>query len=59
MPAKAALALMGLLESDTVRAPLLSLDADGRAAMAITLRTLGLVEAGGGRIGLATRAAVA
>src|SRR6478735_10837590 len=40
VPAKAALALMGLLESDAVRAPLLPMDADGRAAMAITLRTL-------------------
>jgi 4-hydroxy-tetrahydrodipicolinate synthase len=55
VPVKAALALMGLLESDAVRAPLLSLDADGRAAMAVTLRDLGLVEAGGGRIVARTR----
>jgi hypothetical protein len=33
-----------------VRAPLLPLDADGLAAMAGTLRRLGLVEATGGRI---------
>ena len=35
VPAKAALALMGLLESDMVRAPLLPIDPDGRAAMAV------------------------
>jgi 4-hydroxy-tetrahydrodipicolinate synthase len=50
VPAKAALALMGLLESDMVRAPLLPMDSDGRAAMAVTLRGLGLLESGGGRI---------
>jgi 4-hydroxy-tetrahydrodipicolinate synthase len=50
VPVKAALTRMGLLESDTVRAPLLPLDADGQAAIAVTLRDLGLVEAGGGRI---------
>jgi 4-hydroxy-tetrahydrodipicolinate synthase len=61
VPAKAALVLMGLLDSDAVRAPLLPLDPDGRAAMAVTLRDLGLVEARGGRIGerIATREAVA
>ena len=46
VPVKAALRLMGLLETDMVRAPLLPLDPDGRAAMAATLRDLGLVEAG-------------
>ena len=50
VPVKAALALMGLLESDMVRAPLLPLEAAGVAAMASTLRGLGLVEATGGRI---------
>jgi len=50
VPAKAALALMGLLETDTVRAPLLPLDPDARAAMAATLRGLGLLEATGGRM---------
>jgi 4-hydroxy-tetrahydrodipicolinate synthase len=50
VPAKAALTLMGLLDSDMVRAPLLPLDPDGRAAMAVTLRRLGLLETGGGRI---------
>ena len=61
VPAKAALVLMGLLESDMVRAPLLPLDPDGRAAMAVTLRGLGLLEQGGGRIGArpASREAVA
>jgi 4-hydroxy-tetrahydrodipicolinate synthase len=50
VPAKAALTLMGLLDSDMVRAPLLPIDPDGRAAMAVTLRGLGLLETGGGRI---------
>jgi 4-hydroxy-tetrahydrodipicolinate synthase len=50
VPAKAALTLMGLLESDMVRAPLLPMDPDGRASMAVTLRALGLLETGGGRI---------
>jgi 4-hydroxy-tetrahydrodipicolinate synthase len=61
VPAKAALMLMGLLDSDMVRAPLLPLEADGRAMMAATLRRLGLVEAGGGRIaaGITPREAVA
>jgi 4-hydroxy-tetrahydrodipicolinate synthase len=61
VPAKAALVLMGLLESDAVRGPLLPLDPDGRAAMAVTLRGLGLLETGGGRIGprIASREAVA
>ena len=61
VPAKAALRLMGLLESDMVRAPLLPIDEPGRAAMAATLRQLGLVEAAGGRIAepLGVREAVA
>ena len=61
VPAKAALALMGLLESDMVRAPLLPIDPDGRAAMAVILRGLGLLETGGGRIAnrSASREAVA
>ncbi len=50
VPAKAALMLMGLLDSDAVRAPLLPLEADGRAAMATTLRSLGLIEPTAGRI---------
>ena len=50
VPAKAALVLMGLLETDTVRAPLLPLEPTARAALAATLRGLGLVEAAGGRI---------
>jgi 4-hydroxy-tetrahydrodipicolinate synthase len=61
VPAKAALVLMGLLETDAVRAPLLSIDPDGRAAMAATLRELGLLETSGGRIAprAASREAVA
>jgi hypothetical protein len=42
-----------------VRGPLLPLDPDARAAMAVTLRDLGLVERAGGRIVATARAAVA
>jgi len=64
VPVKAALVLMGLLGSDMVRAPLLPLEPAVLAVMAATLRDLGLVEAGGGRItpgaaAAATREAVA
>ena len=59
VPAKAALALMGLLDDDTVRGPLLRLDDEARSALAVTLRGLGLVEAAGGRIGEPAREAVA
>lgn len=54
VPAKAALRLMGLLESDMVRAPLLPIDEPGRTAMAVTLRALGLIDASGGRIAAPT-----
>jgi 4-hydroxy-tetrahydrodipicolinate synthase len=50
VPAKAALALMGLIDGDAVRGPLLPLDAESRATMGDTLRSLGLVEAIGGRM---------
>jgi 4-hydroxy-tetrahydrodipicolinate synthase len=59
VPVKAALTLMGLLESDAVRAPLLPLDPDAHAEMAVMLRSLGVVETGGGRMRSARRAAVA
>jgi 4-hydroxy-tetrahydrodipicolinate synthase len=59
VPAKAAMALMGLLDGDVVRPPLLPLDPDGRAALAVTLRSLGLVEARGGRVVEARQEAVA
>lgn len=49
VPAKAALALMGLLESDAVRRPLLPLDDVTRTTLLALLQTLGLVEAAGGR----------
>jgi 4-hydroxy-tetrahydrodipicolinate synthase len=49
VPVKAALALMGLLDTDAFRAPLLPLDDVARAGLAETLRSLGLVEAVGGR----------
>lgn len=59
VPVKAALGLMGLIDSDHVRAPLLALDPEGIARMATTLRELGLVEAAGGRHVAATQVAVA
>jgi 4-hydroxy-tetrahydrodipicolinate synthase len=59
VPAKATLQLMGLLECDMVRAPLLPLDPDARAELAVTLRSLGLVELGGGRMRPSRGAAVA
>ena len=42
VPAKAALMLMGLLDSDAVRAPLLPLERSARAVLAGMLRALGL-----------------
>jgi 4-hydroxy-tetrahydrodipicolinate synthase len=59
VPAKAGLALMGLIEGDGVRAPLLPLDDAPKAALAETLRSLGLVERVGGRLGAEPREAVA
>jgi len=50
VPAKAALVLMGLLEDDAVRRPLLPLADESRTALATTLRSLGLIDAAGGRI---------
>ncbi len=50
VPVKAALEAMGLLEGDAVRAPLLSLEAEPRAALIGLLRRLGVVESAGGRI---------
>ena len=59
VPVKAALTLMGLLESDTVRQPLLGLEPLAMAQLAATLRGLGLVASGGGRISAPDQAAVA
>ena len=50
VPVKAALALMGLLDSDMTRLPLLPLEEPARANLAATLRQLGLVDVSGGRI---------
>jgi 4-hydroxy-tetrahydrodipicolinate synthase len=50
VPVKAAMTLMGLLDSDALRAPLLPLEAPARTALAGTLRSLGLVDTGGGRV---------
>ncbi len=49
VPVKAALMAMGLIGTDTVRRPLMELDAAARASLIDELRSLGLVEAGGGR----------
>ena len=59
VPVKAALALMGLLDDDTVRAPLLPLMADAREELADTLRAVGVLDQAGGRIEDRSRAAVA
>jgi len=59
VPVKAALALMGLLEGDAVRAPLLPLEDGPRAQLADVLRSVGLVEASGGRIAGVGQEAVA
>src|SRR3954452_13235483 len=50
VPAKAALALMGLIATDRVRRPLLPLEDDAREALAGTLRRLGLIDVAGGRV---------
>jgi 4-hydroxy-tetrahydrodipicolinate synthase len=49
VPVKAALAAMGLLATDVVRGPLLPLEPAARSSLESTLRSLGLVEAVGGR----------
>ena len=59
VPAKAALVLMGLLDFDAVRAPLLPLDDEPRAALAAVLRASGLVEPAGGRFAGDRREAIA
>ena len=50
VPVKAALSLMGLIPTDTMRAPLLPLEPGERERLATILRAVGLVEAGDGRI---------
>lgn len=59
VPAKAALALMGVIGGDGVRAPLLPLDDVDRTVLGDVLRSLGLVERVGGRLGPEPREAVA
>jgi 4-hydroxy-tetrahydrodipicolinate synthase len=53
VPVKAALRLMGILDSDAVRAPLLQLENDGREDVATLLQSLGLPRAGRPRVGAA------
>ena len=59
VPAKAALTMMGILEGDAVRAPLLPLDDGPREQLAEILLATGLVEAIGGRIVATGQAAIA
>jgi 4-hydroxy-tetrahydrodipicolinate synthase len=49
VPAKAALTMMGLLDSDTMRRPLLPLDDRPREELGLLLRSLGLVAPPAGR----------
>ncbi|MHB8399441.1 MAG: 4-hydroxy-tetrahydrodipicolinate synthase [Candidatus Limnocylindrales bacterium] len=49
VPAKAALALMGVLRSDAVRGPLLPLEEPARTRLAAILRATGLLETPAGR----------
>jgi 4-hydroxy-tetrahydrodipicolinate synthase len=44
VPVKAAMQLMGLLETDRLRQPLLPLDDRARSGMAATLREVGLLD---------------
>jgi hypothetical protein len=50
---------MGLLATDAVRAPLLTLDEPARGRLEALLRECGLVEAAGGRIAVREQGAVA
>jgi 4-hydroxy-tetrahydrodipicolinate synthase len=59
VPVKAALVAMGLLDTDALRAPLLTLEPEPRAVLVGLLRRLGLVELPGGRIHPADEAVVA
>ena len=59
VPVKAALTLMGLLETDTVRLPLLPIEAPARTSLATVLAAAGLVESDGGRIASTPQEAVA
>ncbi len=56
VPVKAALAMMGVLDSDAVRAPLLPLDDEARGQLADLLRAHGLLESAGGRIAVSPTA---
>ena len=59
VPVKAALTMMGLLETDTVRRPLLTLDDEARDRLASVLRAAGLVHVDGGRMTASRQEAVA
>lgn len=51
VPVKAAMVLMGLLATDTLRQPLLQLEDKARAGMAAILREAGLLDAAGNVVG--------
>jgi 4-hydroxy-tetrahydrodipicolinate synthase len=59
VPVKAALAMMGIIDGDAVRAPLLPLDGADRMRLHDILRSTGLAESAGGRELGATTEAVA
>jgi 4-hydroxy-tetrahydrodipicolinate synthase len=59
VPVKAAMQLMGLLEVDALRQPMLPLDDKARAGMAAILRDVGLLDEAGHVIGEAGRHAAA
>ena len=56
VPVKAAMASMGILSTDTLRAPMLPLDEAPRARLQTVLRDLALVDGGGRFTGLAASA---
>jgi 4-hydroxy-tetrahydrodipicolinate synthase len=47
VPVKAAMQLMGLIDVDTLRLPLLPMDDKARTGLAATLREVGLLDEGG------------
>jgi dihydrodipicolinate synthase/N-acetylneuraminate lyase len=50
VPVKAAMQLLGLLDSDNLRPPLLRMEDKARAGMAAVLREVGLMDDAGGAV---------
>jgi dihydrodipicolinate synthase/N-acetylneuraminate lyase len=59
VPVKAAMQLLGMLETDTLRQPLLPLEDKARAGLAATLREVGLLDDAGRPMALSSAAPVA